>query len=144
MTSDGNADGMAKTLSALERLEKGLIFTNLVDFDMLYGHRLDAAGFGRALEAFDDWLPELMGRLRSDDLLLLTADHGCDPTTPGTDHTREAVPLLAWFPGLATGVALGVRETFADVAATLDDLFGLASGAGVSFLPELTAGRQRS
>ncbi len=143
LTSDGNADGMGKTLAALDRLAKGLIFTNLVDFDMLYGHRLDAAGFGRALEEFDAWLPELMGRLRSDDLLLLTADHGCDPTTPGTDHSREAVPLLAWFPGLATGVALGVRETFADVAATLDDLFGLASGAGASFLPELTAGRQR-
>jgi phosphopentomutase len=144
LTSDGNADGMAKTLAALDRLEKGLIFTNLVDFDMLYGHRLDAAGFGRALEEFDAWLPELMGWLRSDDLLLLTADHGCDPTTPGTDHTREAVPLLAWFPGLATGVTLGVRESFADVAATLDDLFGLAAGAGVSFLSELAVGRQGS
>jgi phosphopentomutase len=137
--SDSNADGMAKTLAALDRQRTGLIFTNLVDFDMLFGHRLDVAGFGRALEEFDRWLPQLMGTLRDDDLLLLTADHGCDPTTPGTDHSREAVPLLAWFPGLAKGVALGVRETFADVAATLDELFGVGPGPGRSFLPLLEA-----
>ncbi len=142
--SDSNADGMAKTLAALDRQRTGLIFTNLVDFDMLFGHRLDAAGFGRALEEFDRWLPQLMGKLQSDDLVLLTADHGCDPTTPGTDHSREAVPLLAWFPALAKGVALGVRETFADVAATLDELLGVGPGpAGTSFLPLLeTVGKE--
>ena len=135
--SDGNADGMAKTLAALGQLEQGLVFTNLIDFDMLYGHRLDAAGFGRALEAFDAWLPNLMAQLRGDDLLLLTADHGCDPTTPGTDHTREAVPILAWSPAMTGGVDLGTRESFADVAATLDAFFGTAPGEGQSFLGEL-------
>lgn len=140
LASDGNADGMAKTLAALERQPGGLIFTNLVDFDMLYGHRLDAAGFGAALEAFDRWLPQLQVALRETDLLLLTADHGCDPTTPGTDHTREAVPLLAWSPGMAGGGDLGVRESFADVAATLDDVFGVGTGAGNSFLADLAAG----
>ncbi len=135
--SKGNADGMEKTLTALNRCQGGLIFTNLVDFDMLYGHRRDAAGFGKALEAFDRWLPELLGRLGRGDLLLLTADHGCDPTTPGTDHSREAVPMLAWGPGMATGMPLGVRDTFADVAATLDDFFGVGPGKGKSFLADL-------
>ena len=137
LASDGNADGMAKTLAALERQRRGLIFTNLVDFDMLYGHRLDAAGFGRALEAFDRWLPRLQATMSADDLLLLTADHGCDPTTPGTDHSREAVPLLAWYRGMQAGVDLGVRSTFADVAATLGEAFGVGAGAGTSFLPQL-------
>ena len=138
--SKGNADGMAKTLAALDRRQGGLIFTNLVDFDMLYGHRQDAAGFGQALEAFDHWLPELLGRLRRGDLLVLTADHGCDPTTPGTDHSREAVPVLAWGPGMPGGASLGVRDTFADVAATLDDFFGLGPGVGRSFLADLNLG----
>ncbi|AMV72971.1 phosphopentomutase [Desulfuromonas carbonis] len=135
--SKGNADGMGKTLAALDRCQGGLIFTNLVDFDMLYGHRQDAAGFGQALEAFDRWLPELLGRLERGDLLLLTADHGCDPTTPGTDHSREAVPVLAWGLGMVAGVPLGVRESFADVAATLDEFFTVGRGGGESFLAEL-------
>lgn len=135
-----NSEGMVATLEALGDLDSGLVFTNLVDFDMLFGHRLDAEGFGRALEAFDAWLPELQGEMQAEDLLLVTADHGCDPTTPGTDHTREAVPLLAWYPGLATGVALGVRQSFADVAATLGAAFKVGEGAGENFLPLLTAG----
>ena len=138
ITSTDNVDGMAKTLCALEEVERGLIFTNLVDFDMLYGHRLDATGFGRALEEFDRWLPQLRQRLRLGDLLLITADHGCDPTTPGTDHTREAVPLLAWHPGLQVGSPLGRRETFADVAATVAEALGGFPGpAGASFLKVL-------
>ncbi len=134
-----NADGMAKTLEALERVERGMIFTNLVDFDMLYGHRLDAAGFGAALEAFDAWLPQLCQRLQPNDLLVLTADHGCDPTTPGSDHSREYVPLLAWHRGMVAGSELGCRQSFADIAATVVDAFSLEPVQGESFLAELLA-----
>jgi phosphopentomutase len=137
LASENNADGMEKTLDALSAVKQGLVFTNLVDFDMLYGHRLDARGFGRALEEFDRWLPRLLEKLLPEDLLLITADHGCDPTTRGTDHTREHVPLLAWRRGLKQGRNLGVRESFADVAATLADFFGLEIDAGRSVLPEL-------
>ena len=135
--SSDNRDGMAKTLAALAQLERGLIFTNLVDFDMLYGHRLDARGFGLALEEFDFWLPQCLDALSGDDLLIVTADHGCDPTTPGSDHTREYVPLLVWSPGMALGTALGERTSFADVAATIAEAFGLAVGEGRSFWREL-------
>jgi phosphopentomutase len=135
-----NLDGMNRTLEALEATERGLIFTNLVDFDMLYGHRLDPGGFGRALEEFDALLPSLMCALRPSDLLLITADHGCDPTTPGTDHTREYVPLLVWHPGMEAGSALGERESFADVAATVADFFGIPFGAGRSVLREKPKG----
>jgi phosphopentomutase len=134
-----NGEGMAATAEALRQVEAGLIFTNLVDFDMLYGHRLDATGFGRALELFDAQLGPLLAQLRPGDLLLLTADHGCDPTTPGTDHSREAVPLLVWGQDLEPGTDLGVRQTFADVAATIADYFALENSVvGRSFLAELT------
>ena len=132
-----NAEGMEQTLAALESLRRGLVFTNLVDFDMLYGHRLDAAGFGQALEAFDRWLPKLLAAMKPGDLLIITADHGCDPTTPGTDHTREAVPLLCWHPELATGIPLGERQSFADIAATVAELYGLAMEHGQSFAAQL-------
>jgi len=135
--SSDNRDGMAKTLAALAQLERGLIFTNLVDFDMLYGHRLDALGFGLALEEFDRWLPESQAALNVEDLLIVTADHGCDPTTPGSDHTREYVPLMVWSPAMAQGAALGVRKSFADVAATIAEAFGIPAGAGESFWREL-------
>lgn len=135
--TEDNRDGMAKTLHALTETDGGLIFTNLVDFDMLYGHRLDWQGFGAALEAFDAWLPTLLEALGKDDLLLITADHGCDPTTPGTDHTREYVPLLAFPPGGTTGVSLGERQSFADIAATVSEFLGLSGVAGESFLEEL-------
>ncbi len=135
--SESNADGMEKTLDAFLAMDRGLVFTNLVDFDMLYGHRLDWRGFGRALEEFDRWLPRLLGNLLPTDLLVITADHGCDPTTPGTDHTREYVPLLVWRHGLERGRNLGVRESFADVAATLAEFFGLEITSGRSTLPEL-------
>ncbi|HKK01747.1 MAG TPA: phosphopentomutase [Desulfuromonadales bacterium] len=131
--SESNADGMAKTLAALDVVSHGLIFTNLVDFDMLYGHRLDPRGFGAAVEEFDRWLPQLLRALHGDDLLLITADHGCDPTTPGTDHAREYVPLLIWSPKLAAGGDLGERSSFADIAATVAEAFGLPWGTGESF-----------
>jgi phosphopentomutase len=138
--SESNADGMKKTLAALEQIGRGLLFTNLVDFDMLYGHRLDGRGFGRALEAFDRWLPTLLAALDDDDLLLITADHGCDPTTPGTNHSREFVPLLVWHRRLVAGRDLGERESFSDVAATVAEAFGLVwEGGGQSVLAELAA-----
>lgn len=135
-----NMDGVDKTLVfAREENERGLIFTNLVDFDMLYGHRNDVSGYAQALEAFDRRLPEIMGVLRDSDILIITADHGCDPTTPGTDHTREYVPLLVYGPGVNPGVNLGVRKTFADVAATIMDLFHLPTPNGTSFAKEIMA-----
>lgn len=136
-SSDGNAEGMRLTLSALESLHQGLVFTNLVDFDMLFGHRLDALGFGRALEEFDAWLPRLQRQLKADDLLLITADHGCDPQVSGTDHTREYVPLLVWHDGLCAGINLGDRSGFADVAATIGEALGGVSPSGESLLQAL-------
>jgi phosphopentomutase len=131
-----NADGMAKTLTALDEFEAGLIYTNLVDFDSLFGHRNNVEGYAQALEAVDDWLPSLLERLRPDDLLMLTADHGCDPTTPSTDHSREYVPLLAYAPGRA-GRELGTRSTLADMGATIAENFGVPALAGTSFLAQL-------
>ena len=135
--TEGNADGLEKTAERFARLEGGLLFVNLIDFDMVYGHRKDAAGFGRALEAFDVWLPQLLGRLAADDLLLISADHGCDPLTPGTDHTREYVPVLAWRGGLRGGRPLGERSSFADLGATLAEFFAVDLAEGRSFLEEL-------
>lgn len=133
----GNDEGMMQTLREFRRLGQGMVFTNLVDFDMLYGHRREVAGYARALERFDAWLPSLLEAMDEKDMLILTADHGCDPTAHGTDHTREYVPLLVWGPGIAQGVDLGTRSSFADVAATLGDLFGCAGGAGTSFAEQL-------
>jgi phosphopentomutase len=119
--TEGNADGLRRTASLLPRTDGGLVFVNLVDFDMLYGHRRDPEGYARALEETDAFLPTLLGDCGDEDLVLFTADHGCDPTFPGhTDHTREHVPLLAWHPGLAGGPA-EPQETFAAVAATVAD-----------------------
>lgn len=133
-----NAEGMTRILEALAILPApGLLAANLIDFDMVYGHRKDAAGFGRAMETFDAWLPRLLQALRAGDLLLISADHGCDPLTPGTDHTREYVPLLAWRPGLQTPRPLGDRATFADLGATLAACFGLRLEEGTAFLAEL-------
>jgi phosphopentomutase len=126
--SEGNDDGMRLTLEALGALDRGLLFVNLVDFDMLYGHRNDAAGFARALVALDAWLPALEAAMRPGDAAFVTADHGNDPTTPGTDHTRERVPLLAFGPGLRPA-ALGVRPSFCDLGQTI------AAGLGVPPLP---------
>jgi len=132
-----NTDGMAQISTLLKSEKQGLIFANLVDFDMLYGHRLDAEGFADALTRFDQWMPELQHLMQDGDLLLLTADHGCDPLTTGTDHTREYVPLLAWHRRLHQGVDLGVRASFADVAATVAAAFKLRWPLGESFLGRL-------
>jgi phosphopentomutase len=129
-----NADGMAKTLGALDELADGLIFVNLVDFDQLYGHRNDVEGYARALEEFDAWLPSLYGKLSNDDLLILTADHGCDPTTPSTDHSREYVPLLVYRPRNKEGVDLGLRSTLSDIGQTVADNFYTQISEGASFL----------
>ena len=132
--SKSNADGMAKTLGALDDQERGLIFTNLVDFDQLYGHRNDVEGYAAALEEFDAWLPSLYGKLSEGDLLILTADHGCDPTTPSTDHSREYVPLLAYRPRKQEGFNLGLRSTLSDIGQTVAENFGTNISAGTSFL----------
>jgi phosphopentomutase len=132
-----NADGMAKTLETMASVEDGLIFVNLVDFDQQYGHRNDVEGYASALEQFDAWLPQLQTAMRSGDLAILTADHGCDPTTPSTDHSREYVPLLAVGPRVRQGVNLGVRATLADVGQTVAGNFGTEIQKGTSFLPQI-------
>jgi len=132
-----NADGMAKTLAALDGFSNGLLFVNLVDFDQQYGHRNDVEGYARALEEFDAWLPSLYGKLSHDDLVILTADHGCDPTTPSTDHSREYVPLLAYSPRRSEGVNLGVRSTLSDIGQTVADNFGTQITKGASFLEQI-------
>ncbi len=137
VTTAGNRDGMEKTMQLLASQERGLLFVNLVDFDMLYGHRRNSAGYARALELFDGALVGLMAQLSARDLLLITADHGCDPTFQAhTDHTREYVPLLMWSPALAGGSDLGTRSTFADLGATVAEALGISwAGPGRSFLP---------
>ncbi len=134
-----NADGMAKTLGAMETVERGLIFVNLVDFDQLYGHRNDVEGYARALEEVDSWLPSLEAGLDDDDLAILTADHGCDPTTPSTDHSREYVPVLAYGKSARRGVDLGLRATLSDLGQTVAEDYGTKIAKGVSFLGELAA-----
>lgn len=129
-----NAEGMAKTLHAMREHPSGLIWINLVDFDMLYGHRNDPEGYSKALEEVDAWLPELEAALESGDAVLVTADHGCDPVTPSTDHTREYVPLLAFGPGVRAGADLDTRASLADVGQTVAENFGVRVAAGRSFL----------
>ncbi len=121
----------------MERFSEGFIFVNLVDFDMLYGHRNDPQGYAKALEEFDASVPAIKARAQPGDLIMITADHGNDPTFPGTDHCREYVPLLAWGPRVQA-VDLGVRETFADVGATVADVFGVTPPeVGTSLLSEI-------
>jgi phosphopentomutase len=129
-----NDDGMAKTLEAMDSTPEGLIFVNLVDFDQQYGHRNDVEGYARALEQFDAWLPAFFDKLAEGDLAILTADHGCDPTTPSTDHSREYVPLLVHGPKSRAGVDLGLRSTLSDVGQTVAENFGTAISRGTSFL----------
>jgi phosphopentomutase len=133
-----NEDGIARTIELMGEKFRGLIFTNLVDFDSLYGHRRDPEGYAKALEVFDRAVPELKRRTGDNGLLILTADHGNDPIHAGTDHTREYVPLLVYSPSIAAGKTLGIRATFADVAATIAEVFRTAPPAnGTSFLSEL-------
>ena len=136
--SDGNHDGMAKILDAWPKLSRGLLMANLVEFDMTWGHRNDMAGFYQGLRDFDAWLPGLLKTMTKDDLLFITADHGNDPTTSSTDHSREYVPLLVYGPGIKSGIDLGIRESFSDIAATLAEMFGITStGQGTSFWPQV-------
>ena len=123
--TSGNTDGINQNIEALKNSEEDMIFTNLVDYDMLYGHRNDPEGYARALEEFDSRLPEIIDTLRDGDMLIITADHGCDPVTPSTDHSREYIPLLVYGKGLKQNVDLGIRATYADISATILDIFGL-------------------
>lgn len=133
-----NTDGMDKMAEVVRRDFQGISFLNLVDFDANFGHRRDPIGYGQALEEFDRRLPEVMEALSDDDLLIITADHGNDPTFPGTDHTREYVPLIVYSPRFTAGSELQLRETFADIAATIADNFNIAAPQfGKSFLSEL-------
>jgi phosphopentomutase len=129
-----NLNGLEETLKAIQNDTRGLIFTNLVDFDMLWGHRNDTAGYYGGLREVDEFLPRILAALQPEDVLVITADHGCDPTTPSTDHSREYVPLLVYGPKIKGNVNLGTRETFADVAATIAEYFGVeGTGVGRSF-----------
>ena len=135
----GNEDGMDKTIAIAKRDFNGLCFVNLVDFDMVYGHRNDVAGYARAMTAFDKRLGELLPLLKEDDLLIITADHGCDPATPSTDHSREYTPMIAYGAKVKEGVNLGTRESFADIGSTVLEWFGLDSNEifGKSFYKEI-------
>jgi len=138
LPTKSNAHGVETTLQQLQQSSCGLLFTNLVEFDSLYGHRRDPAGYAQALEAFDREVPKLLTALNERDLLIITADHGNDPTHAGTDHTREYVPLLAYSPSFAGAGSLGTRATYADLAATIADNFGVSYAThGVSFLTAL-------
>ncbi len=129
-----NQDGMQKVLDACKNTKAGLIFANLVDFDMLYGHRNDVVGYARALEEFDAWLPKLTNILGEQDLLIITSDHGCDPTFPGTDHTREYALLLVYGPGIKAGIDLGTGDSLADVGQSIAAALGItALDRGESF-----------
>jgi phosphopentomutase len=133
--SKNNAEGMAETAQALKEVDRGLIFTNLVDFDQLFGHRNNVEGYAGALEEFDRWLPGFLEQLAPKDLLLITADHGCDPTTASTDHSREYVPVLAYGPNARHGADLGLRTSLSDLGQTVAENFGVRIQEGTSFLP---------
>ena len=134
-----NMDGVDQTLHSMGAATPGLIFANLVDFDMRYGHRNNAPAYGEALEAFDWRLPEILSRLRKGDVLVISADHGCDPTTPSTDHSREYVPLLIYGDAIRPGVNVGTRETFADLGATVADWLRIRAPLhGTSFASDVT------
>ena len=134
----GNPACIEATLQAMEEEFDGLLFVNLVDFDSIYGHRRDVEGYAHALEEFDQALPAIQKRMGPEDILMLTADHGCDPTFKGTDHTREYIPIVAWGRELKPGVNLGTRSTYADISATILHYFGIENRlSGTSFLGEM-------
>ncbi|MBM7598061.1 phosphopentomutase [Virgibacillus halotolerans] len=140
-----NEDGMTKVVQSMDKDFTGISFVNLVDFDAKYGHRRDPEGYGKALEQFDARLPEVLNKLRQDDLLLITADHGNDPIHHGTDHTREYVPLIVYHPGIKEGKALPIRDTFADIGATIADNFNVKMPAfGKSFLQDIKSKGEQS
>lgn len=135
--AENNMDGVDKTLEFIKRSEKGLVFTNLVDFDSSFGHRNDAQGYAKALAEFDARLPEILSLISHDKILVITGDHGCDPTTPSTDHSREYVPLLVYGPKVQPGANLGIRGTFADLASTIGEIFDIQTDTGTSFLKDV-------
>ncbi len=138
LKTKGNLDGIRTTIDSILKRQEGIIFTNLVDFDMLYGHRNNTQGYADALLEFDGYLQGIMTAMKSGDLLMITADHGCDPTNESTDHTRERVPLLLYGNKIRQGVNLGTRDTFADVVATIAEIFSLDyTGPGKSFLSQI-------
>ena len=133
-----NAEGIDRTLEYMKRDFEGLCFTNLVDYDMLYGHRNDVDGYAKALTYFDERLPELLAAMREEDILMITADHGCDPSTPSTDHSREYVPLVMAGKPVRAGANLGTRPTFSDTAAAILEYLGAKGKVeGCSFLREI-------
>ena len=133
-----NVDGMEKTIAMMDEDFKGLCFVNLVDFDMIYGHRNDIDGYAKAASVFDQQLAEMLEKMKDTDIVMITADHGCDPGFPGTDHSREYVPFLVYGKEIKAGVNLGTRTTFADIAATIQDIFEVEQEtAGVSFKAEI-------
>lgn len=133
-----NADGMEQAIALAGEDFEGLCFVNLVDFDMVYGHRNNVDGYAAAATAFDRDLARLMGKLREGDVVILTADHGCDPSTPSTDHSREYTPMVIFGDRIKAGVNLGTRPTFADIAATVLDYLGAQGETdGTSFLPQV-------
>lgn len=135
---NGNMDGVDKTIEWMKDEFSGLLFTNLVDFDMLYGHRNNVEGYARALEEFDRRLPEILSAMKDDDILIITADHGCDPTTQSTDHSREYVPLLVYGKQIKKGYNLNTRESFSDIASTVAEYLNVdAQIDGESFLKDI-------
>ncbi len=137
LTAKNNEQSIDQTINALNKDSRGLIFSNLVDFDMLYGHRRDVEGYAKALEYFDARLPEILDSLRKDDLLIITADHGNDPAHQGSDHTREYTPLLVYGKSAQQNVNLGTRQSLSDIGQTTAENFGLQLKDGVSFLNEI-------
>ncbi len=135
--TQGNKDGIDKTIEEIKKDTTGLIFTNLVDFDMLYGHRNDIEGYARALEYFDSQLPKIMDEMKKTDMLIITADHGNDPSTPSTDHSREYVPILIYGKELNKNINLKTRKTYADISATILDLMDMPQLEGKSFKEEI-------
>src|SRR5262249_30141521 len=134
-----NADGLAKTICAMDAVDRGMIFVNLVDFDQQYAHRNAVEGYARALEDADRRLPPFANTVQDNDLAILTVDHGCDPTTPSKDHSREYVPLLVYGKKARAGVNLGTRKTLSDIGQTVAANFGTSISAGESFLGNLAA-----
>ncbi|HEX3028050.1 MAG TPA: alkaline phosphatase family protein, partial [Clostridia bacterium] len=133
-----NMDGVNKTLEYMKETFNGLIFTNLVDFDMQFGHRNNVEGYAQALREFDERIPEIISGLKDEDMLIITADHGCDPTTESTDHSREYVPVFVYGKSIKPGVNLGIRSTFADLGATVAEYLDVDKPKnGTSFLKQI-------
>ena len=135
-----NIDSIKATLEFLDEDFEGFMFVNLIEFDMIYGHRNDPRGYANALEEFDSFVPEIEKRLKPGDMVIITGDHGVDPTTPGTDHSREYVPLLVFGPHIKHGVDLGIRGSLGDIAGTMAEIFALEpQPIGESFLQNVLA-----